>query len=208
MRQPRTRMNDIPIKEKTNAENNKKDRELVRQVKQGYQPAFTELISRYQKNIFKLAYGFFQDKDDAMEIVQETFIRLYEKLDGFDENNEKTLFKNWVNRVAYNLCIDYYRKFKKKKADMREIYEFNRDSKSLTTRKEDQLDHESFRDNIKKSVMLLPKKQQKVFILKHYSGLKHHEISSMLNLSVGTIKALYHRSIKNLKKYMVDVNIG
>ncbi len=109
------RMNDIPIKEITNADNNEKDRELVRQIKQGCQSAFTEIVSRYQKNIFKLAYGFFQDRDDAMEIVQETFIRLYEKLDGFDENNEKTWFKNWVNRIAYNLCIDFYRKFKKKK---------------------------------------------------------------------------------------------
>ena len=208
MRQPRMRMNDIPIKEITNAENNKKDRELVRQVKQGYQSSFTELISRYQKNIFKLAYGFFQDKDDAMEIVQETFIRLYQKLDGFDENNEKTLFKNWVNRIAYNLCIDFYRKFKKKKADMKELYEFNRGSKSLTTRQEDQLDHESFQENIKKSVMQLPKKQQTVFVLKHYQGLKHQEISSMLNLSVGTIKALYHRSIKNLKKHLVGVEMG
>lgn len=201
-------MNDILIEEITNADNNKEDRELVRQVKQGCQSAFTELISRYQKYIFKLAYGFFQDKDDAMEIVQETFIRLYEKLDGFDENNEKNLFKNWVTRVAYNLCIDYYRKFKKKKADMKEIYEFNRDSKTPTTRQEDQLDHENFRDNIKKSVMLLPKKQQTVFVLKHYQGLKHQEISSMLNLSVGTIKALYHRSIKNLKKCLVGTGIG
>ena len=202
------RMNDIPIKEITNAENNKKDRELVRQVKQGCQSAFTELISRYQKNIFKVAYGFFQDKDDAMEIVQETFIRLYQKLDGFDENNEKTLFKNWVHRVAYNLCIDFYRKFKKKKADMKELYEFNRDSKTLTIRKEDQLDHERFRDNLEKSVMQLPKKQQTVFVLKHYQGLKHQEISSMLNLSVGTTKALYHRSIKNLKKHLVGAEIG
>ena len=202
------RMNDIPIKEITNADINKQDRELVRRVKRGYQPAFTELITRYQKDIFKLAYGFFQDKDDAMEIVQETFIRLYQKLDGFDEKNEKTLFKNWVYRIAYNLCIDFYRKFKKKKADMKEIYNFNRESKTLTTRMEDQLDHESFRDNIKKSVMRLPKKQQTVFVLKHYQGLKHQEISDMLNLSVGTIKALYHRSIKNLKKHMVGVQIG
>jgi RNA polymerase sigma-70 factor (ECF subfamily) len=202
------RMNDIPIKEITNADNNQKDRELVRQIKQGCQSAFTELVSRYQKNIFKLAYGFFQDRDDAMEIVQETFIRLYEKLDGFDENNEKTWFKNWVNRIAYNLCIDFYRKFKKKKADMKELYEFNRDSKTLTTREEDQLDHESFRDNIKKSVRQLPKKQQTVFVLKHYQGLKHQEISIRLNLSVGTIKTLYHRSIKNLKKCLVGAEIG
>ncbi len=91
---------------------------------------------------------------------------------------------------------------------MKELYEFNRDSKTLTPRKEDQLDHESFRDNIKKSVRQLPKKQQTVFVLKHYQGLKHQEISIRLNLSVGTIKALYHRSIKNLKKCLVGAEIG
>ena len=200
-------MNDIPIKEMTDADN-EKDRELVRQVKQGYQPAFTELVARYQKRVFQLAYGFFQDKDDAMEIVQETFLRLYRKLDGFDENQENTLFKNWVYRIAHNLCIDFYRKFKKQKADMKELYQFDRDSRTVTTRAEDQLDRESFRDHVQKSVLRLPKKQQMVFVLKHYSGLKHQEISSLLNLSVGTIKSLYHRSVQNLKKGLLGANPG
>lgn len=192
-------MNDIPIQEKTDADN-EKDRELVGQVKRGYQPAFTELITRYQKRVFKLAYGFFRDRDDAMEIVQETFIRLYQKLDGFDENSDTTLFRNWVYRVAYNLCIDYYRKFKKQKADMKEVYDFNEEKKNTGTHIEDNLDQENFRRNLEKSVMKLPGKQQQVFILKHYDGMKHQEISILLNLSVGTIKTLYHRSIKNLKK--------
>ena len=201
------RMNDIPIKEMTDADN-EKDRELVRQVKQGYQPAFTQLIARYQKKVFQLAYGFFQDKDDAMEIVQETFIRLYQKLDGFDENQENTLFKNWVYRIAHNLCIDFYRKFKKQKADMKELYQFDRDSRTLTTRLEDPLDQANFRHYVQKTVMRLPKKQQMVFVLKHYSGLKHQEISLMLNLSVGTIKSLYHRSVQNLKKDLLGANLG
>jgi RNA polymerase sigma-70 factor, ECF subfamily len=201
------RMNDIPIKEMTDADN-ERDRELVRQVKRGHRPAFTELISRYQRTVFQLAYGFFQDKDDAMEIVQETFIRLYQKLDGFDENKDNAQFKNWVHRIAHNLCIDYYRKFKKPKADMKELYQFDRDSRTVTTRLEDDLDQANFRHQVRKSVMRLPKKQQTVFILKQYSGLKHHEISSLLNLSVGTIKSLYHRSVKNLKKGLLKANPG
>ncbi len=191
----------------TNADN-QKDRELVRQVKQGYQPAFTELITRYQKTVFRVAYGFFRDRDDAMEIVQETFIRLYRKLDGFDENDEHTLFDKWVYRIAYNLCIDYYRKFKKPKADMKEIYEFDRDSKTASTRAEDHLDRENFQHQVKKSMLRLPKKQQTVFVLKHFHGLKHQEISEQLDLSVGTIKTLYHRSIKNLKKYLISPEMG
>jgi len=185
----------------------KKERILIRQVKQGYQPAFTELITLYQAKIFRLAYGFFQDRDDAMEIVQETFLRLYQKIDGFDETNESTYFKNWVYRIAYNLCIDFYRKYKKSKVDMKEIYRFNEDSKTETTRPEDKLDRENFRHHLKKSVMRLSKRQKMVFVLKHYSGFKHHEISGMLNLTVGTVKSLYHRAVQSLKKSLTGSEV-
>ena len=185
--------------EVTNA-NIEEERVLIRQVKEGYKSAFTGLITLYQKKVFKLAYGFFQDRDDAMEIVQETFLKLYQRLDGFDENDPQSRFSNWVCRIAYNLCIDYYRKFKKQKADMKEIYESNEKSQVSGTNPEEQLDRQRFRRHLEKSVMRLPKRQKMVFVLKHYSGLKHHEISGLLGLSVGTIKSLYHRSIKNIKK--------
>ena len=102
--------------------NDEQERTLVRRIKQGHQPAFSELASLYQQKVFRLAYWFFKDKDDAMEIVQETFLRLYQKLDGFDETDERTRFNSWIYRIAYNLCIDFYRKFKKKKAEMKDIY--------------------------------------------------------------------------------------
>jgi len=180
---------------------------LIRLVKEGNQPAFTKLIAMYQKQVFRLAYGFFQDKDDAMEIVQETFIRVYQKMDTFDDSGDAVQFRKWVHRVAYNLCIDYYRKFKKQRADMKTIYQHDEESRSITNRPEDHLDKSRFQDTLKNSVMRLPKSQKTVFLLKHYNGLKHHEISSMLDLSVGTIKSLYHRSIKNLKKYLVGSHV-
>jgi RNA polymerase sigma-70 factor, ECF subfamily len=177
-----------------------KERRLVRQVKQGFQPAFTQLVSLYQKKVFRMAYGFFQDRDDAMEIVQETFLRVYQKIDSFDENEGKTRFKNWVYRIGYNLCIDYYRKFKKKKAEMKDLYLYEEDTRTDSTNPEDRMDRENFRSSLKKSVQRLPRKQKMVFVLRHYSGYKHHEIATMLNLSVGTIKSLYHRSVQSLKK--------
>ncbi|MCP5047314.1 MAG: RNA polymerase sigma factor [bacterium] len=203
---------DIAVKDMKEIKENiyadvENERILIRQAKQGYQPAFTRLISLYQKKVFGLAYKFFQDRDDAMEIVQETFIRLHQKLDGFDENDGKTRFNNWVYRIAYNLCIDYYRKFKKKKAGMKELYEFNEDSRMTSTNPEDDLDRQNFRENLQKAVMKLSKRQKTVFVLRHYSGLKHHEIAETLGLSVGTIKSLYHRAVKSLKKSLVDVKL-
>jgi RNA polymerase sigma-70 factor (ECF subfamily) len=103
-------------------EETKRDYELIRLVKQGDRQAFTEIISLYQKRVFKLAFAFFRDKDDAMEIVQETFIRIYEKIDKFESDSS---FKNWIYRIAYNLCIDFYRKFKSKKNDRRDVFQLD-----------------------------------------------------------------------------------
>jgi len=187
--------------ERTNA-NIQKENELIRLVQQGNHQAFTELITLYQQKVFKLAFGFFQDRDDAMEIVQETFLRVYEKIDRFKRSNKQTAFQNWVYRIAYNLCIDYYRKFKKQKTDEKELYEFYESQERETTNPEDQIDRVHFRHTVKKCMMQLSKRQQMVFLLKHYSNLKHQEISSILNLSVGTIKSLYHRAMKNLEKQL------
>jgi RNA polymerase sigma-70 factor, ECF subfamily len=196
-------MNEKQVTEITDVDANDEKR-LIRLVKEGNQPAFTRLIMLHQKQVFRLAYGFFQDKDDAMEIVQETFIRLYRKIDGYDDNGDQTQFKRWIHRIAYNLCIDYYRKFKKQKKEMKVIYEHDESSRTITTRAEDNLDLRNFRENLKKSAMRLPKSQKTVFLLKHYNGLKHQEISELLDLSVGTIKSLYHQSIKNLKKRLLS----
>lgn len=184
-----------------------KENELIRQLQQGNPQAFTELVTLYQKKIFKLAFGFFQDRDDAMEIVQETFLRLYQKIDRFDNAGNQTTFKNWIYRIAYNLCVDFYRKFKKQKTDQKDLYEFYENRGKETTNPEDQLDRLYFKQSLKKCVMVLSKRQKTVFMLKHYSGLKHHEISSILNLSVGTIKSLYHRAIKNLEKRLIRLEV-
>ncbi len=198
------RMKDIPENTNELHDEIRDERNLIRQVKAGHQWAFTQLVSVYQKQVFRLAYGFFRDKDDAMEIVQETFLRVYQKLDGFDESDSQTRFKNWVYRIAQNLCVDFYRKFRKQKADMKDIYEFDEDTRGGDVHPEEILDREKFRRNLEQSVMKLPGRQKEVFMLKHYNGLKHHEVGEILELSVGTVKSLYHRAIQQLKKHLVN----
>ncbi len=181
-----------------------RDRELIRRFKEGDRQAFTEIVSRYQKRVFKLAYGFFQDKDDAMEIVQETFMRVYEKIDRFD--NESS-FKNWVLRVAYNLCIDFYRKFKSKKSYHREVYEFSQAQNPTDVEPEQQIDQQDFRQNLQESLAFLSARQKMIFVLKHYNCLKYQEIANILDISVGTVKSLHHRAAKALKKKLAHYGV-
>ncbi len=79
-------MNEKQVMEITDVDAND-EKQLIRLAKEGNQPAFTKLITLHQKQVFRLAYGFFQDKDDAMEIVQETFIKLYRKIDDLEQKN-------------------------------------------------------------------------------------------------------------------------
>ncbi len=191
------------IVEKTN-EQLLLEAELIRLAKAGNRHTFSQLIIIYQKDVFRLAYGFFHNRDDAMEIVQETFLKVYRKLDHYNESDPQAQFGKWVYRMAYNLCIDFYRKYKKNKAELKDIYKHHEERQSKTLNPESFMEQENFHHSLEESMTRLPKRQKTVFTLRHYSGLKHEEISGVLNISVGTIKTLYHRAIKNLKKQMAE----
>ncbi|NOR15163.1 MAG: sigma-70 family RNA polymerase sigma factor, partial [Candidatus Aminicenantes bacterium] len=80
---------------------------LVEKIRSDDREAFKTLTSLYQKKVYLLAYSFFRNRDDALDIVQETFLRLYQKADMYKEGHS---FQNWLLQIAKNLCIDYYRK--------------------------------------------------------------------------------------------------
>ena len=181
--------------ENKNAENNEEKR-LIFRIKQNDHRAFEEIVKIYQKKIFKLAYSFFHDKDDAMEIVQETFLKLYKKIHQFREDLH---FQNWIYKIASNLCIDHYRRFKKKKVDEREFYNFLKNHQAEKN-PEEVVSNEMEKQRIRHYIQFLPKRQKMVFILKHFSHLKFREISTTLNISIGTAKSIHHRAISHLKQ--------
>ncbi|MCK4765200.1 MAG: sigma-70 family RNA polymerase sigma factor [Candidatus Aminicenantes bacterium] len=192
----------VNLQEKTDAV--RKENELIRLFKSGSEEAFTRLIVLYQQQVFKVAYGFFRDRDDAMEIVQETFLRVYQKIDRFDKNSS---FKNWVYRIAYNLCIDFYRKFKNKKSCDREIYELDEARNLSVLEPEDHIDRRDFKESLDVSLQSLSKRQKMIFVLKHNSGLKYREIADILDVSVGTVKSLHHRATQALKKKLAHYEV-
>ena len=88
------------------------ERKLVVRIQGGDREAFAELVRLFQKKIFAVAYGFFRDRDDALEIVQETFMRVYEKIGSYRPDHS---LQSWIYRLTRNLCVDYYRKYTKKR---------------------------------------------------------------------------------------------
>ena len=184
---------------------NERDYKLVNLVRQGDTSAFSELVRYYQKDIFKLAFNFFNDRDEAMEIVQETFLRAYEKLEKFDGIDNRKSFKSWTFRIAYNLCIDYYRKLKRNKTINMDTFDSVSVSDPENEISNDIFERQHIKNSLKKYIMFLSKRQKQVFVLKHYSGFKFKEISDVMNIAVGTVKSLHFRATKTLESKIAQL---
>jgi len=171
---------------------------LVDKIKEGDREAFMTLTSLYQKKVFLLAFSFFRNKEDALDIVQETFLRLYEKVKMFQRGKN---FQNWLLQIAKNLCIDYYRKnySKNKEWDRNKpIEEMNLPVQNSY----DPLSSSDLREIISTCLKKLAEKQRMIFVMRHYNQLKYREIAQILDISLGTAKSLHFKAVQNLRGLM------
>jgi RNA polymerase sigma-70 factor (ECF subfamily) len=167
---------------------------LYQRLQRGDKSAFNKLVEMYQKKLFRIGYSYFQDKDEAMEIVQDVFIKVYRNISNF---NIGTNFDSWIFRITSNLCIDRYRKHKREKKSPLELID-NEKQDNFSTPAGIAL-IESKNIEIKKAINSLSKKQRAVFTLKYLSYKKFTEISDILGIATGTVKSLHFRAINKIK---------
>ena len=171
---------------------------LVEKIKEGDREAFMTLTTMYQKKVFLLAFSFFRNKEDALDIVQETFLRFYEKAKMFQKGKN---FQNWLLQITKNLCIDYYRKnYSKTKEWDRNVPV---DEMNLPTQEE----HDPYRSSdlrgiISTCLTKLAEKQRMIFVMKQYNQLKYREIAQIMDISLGTAKSLHFKAVQNLRGLM------
>ena len=171
---------------------------LVQNVKTGDKEAFMTLTRMYQRKVFILTYSFFRNKEDALDMVQETFLRLYQKIDSFRSGHN---FEAWLLQIARNLCIDHYRR---SAAERREI-ESDKTVEELQVsdrRAEGGEQARDLKDILSRCVEKLAERQREIFIMRHYNQLKNEEIAQALGISPGTVKSLHFKAVRNLRALM------
>ncbi|MGA2585696.1 MAG: RNA polymerase sigma factor [Candidatus Aminicenantales bacterium] len=171
---------------------------LVQKVKSGDKEAFMTLTRMHQRKVFIMTYSFFRNKEDALDMVQETFLRLYQKIDSFRSGHN---FEAWLLQIAKNLCIDHYRR---NAAERREI-ESDKTVEELQVsdrRAEGGERARDLRDILSRCVEKLAERQRTIFIMRHYNQLKNEEIAQALGISPGTVKSLHFKAIRNLRALM------
>jgi RNA polymerase sigma-70 factor (ECF subfamily) len=171
---------------------------LMARVKEGDKNAFQDITRRYQQKIFVLAYSFFRDREDALDIVQETFLRLYEKAGLFRQGED---FQAWLLQIARNRCIDSYRRNRNRRNDRAADLRLE----DLPSQAGDSADGERRADlrALFRSVLdKLAEKQRAVFVMKHYNDMPYLEIARTLGIALGTVKSLHFKAVRNLRKHL------
>lgn len=168
---------------------------LVERIKNGEREAFVTLTRLYQKKVFALAYAFFGNTEDALDIVQDTFLRLYQKVHTFRKGKN---FQSWLLQIAKNICIDVYRKQHRKN----QPFEFERQVEGMDpvdVESSDGYSRQDLRRVFSSCLQKLTDKQRLVFMMKHCNEFKYREIAQILEIAPGTVKSLHCKAVQNMR---------
>lgn len=182
------------------------DNELIIKAQNGDESSFEELIYRYDKMVLRIALKFTGDTDDAKDIYQEVFVKVYKNIKGFQFKSE---FSTWLFRIATNECITHKRRFNKALH-----YSIDNEEESSTIFQiegsEDQspqfiIENSEFGDKLGEALEHLSPNQKMSFLLKHYEGYKIREIAEMMRCKEGTIKKYLFEAVRKLKVQLAGV---
>jgi RNA polymerase sigma-70 factor (ECF subfamily) len=183
---------------------NELEARLARLARKGDQHAFAELVGLYKDKIYHLAYRMLNNRHEAEDIVQETFLRVYTNLDRYDPSQK---FSTWLYRIGTNLCIDRLRKRKPGFSLDAELSDSDgSDGYSLLPAQgrtpESELLLSEMQHTVRQAIAELPDKYKPVVILRYLHDLSLQEIGEVLDLPVTTVKTRVHRGREFLRKKM------
>jgi len=191
---------DMPVAEHLRkdhgTENTVEDAELIRQFKNGSESAFTALVKRYQPRLLQVATLLLKDEYDAMDMVQDVFVKVYYSLKSFREDSA---LYTWLYRILYNRCITHLRKKKIVSFFTIGDEEETPDIPSTTPFPDKDFENKELMKAITAAIEKLPMRQRTAFTLKQINDLKFSEIAGVMGITEGAAKASYFHAVKKLQ---------
>lgn len=171
------------------------DFDLIDSVVEGNQKDFERLIKIYESNVFRMSIGLLHNKEDAEEVTQDVFLKLYRSLSTF---NKKSAFSTWLYRLTINTCINFIKKKKRKHfwTGLSEVFQLSSREASVEMR----MIQTSENEIIKNAIDGLPHKQRLAFVLTKYEELPQKQVAAIMKLSEGAVEQLVSRAKNNLRK--------
>lgn len=158
--------------------------------------AFNQLVRKYQQKVYWHIRKMVIDHDDADDLTQEVFLKVWKNLENFRQDSQ---LYTWLYRIATNECLTFLSSKR---------YKFFLPLNDVTAELSEKLDTsatisgDEIQLKLQKALLRLPDKQRLVFNMKYYDDLKYEEISEILGTSVGALKASYHLAVKKIEEYL------
>ena len=192
----------LNLKVKSIAVVEKSDQILVRDLKNGEEGAFRELVDKYQDKVYNTCVSFVKNQDDADDLSQEVFIEIYKSIDTFREDAK---LSTWIYRISVNKSLEHIRRMKRKKRSV--LLSWIRKDMPEDDREVPDFNHPGIlAENKEKAVILfraiqkLPDNQRIAFTLHKLEDLSYEEIAEVMQKSLSSVESLMHRAKMNLKK--------
>ncbi len=191
------------------------DNELIEAIKAGNTGALENLVSRYEKRVYNLAYRMLGNKEDAEDVLQDTFLNVIRSLKGFESRSS---FSTWLYRVAANAALTRLRqRSRREKSEgefLDEVYSVQEAAHSQSKlvdwsdRPAERLLDEEAREVMEDAISELPEIYRVVFILRDVQGLPANEVAEVLDLTVPAVKSRLHRARLYLRNRLSDYFTG
>jgi len=174
------------------------DSELLEQFRQPHsrEAAFTRIIKKYQERLYWHIRRLVVTHDDANDVLQNVFIRVWKGLDNFKEESQ---LYTWLYRIATNESLTYLESQKQRAAISLSDVE---GGLSNTLKAENGFDAAKLEWKLQLAIQQLPEKQRVVFTLRHYDEMPYEEMSRVLDTSAGALKASYHHAVKKIEDFI------
>ena len=183
------------------------DEELVARSMGGDLDSFNQLVLRWERPIYALAYRVIGREEDARDVAQETFLRAFRALKGF---KGQAKFSSWLYRITLNLCRDWMRRERRtpvsqapEGVDIIEMAGEATPSESI----EDLVSRHELGRAVGRAMALLPEEQRTAIILKEYHGLTFQEIADLLDCPLSTVKTRLYQGLSVLRKHLREAGV-
>jgi len=160
--------------------------------------AFKLLVATYQEKLYWHIRRMVHFHDDADDVVQNTFIKVWRNFDKF--KRESKLY-TWLYRIATNESLTFLQKKKRKGTVALETDDYNLGAE---LKSDAYFDGDEIQIKLQQAIAILPEKQKAVFNLRYYEEMKYDEMSEVLDTSVGALKASYHHAVKKIEKFLKE----
>jgi len=183
------------------------DEELVARSRGGDLDSFNQLVLRWERPIYALAYRVIGREEDARDVAQETFLRAFRALGGF---KGQAKFSSWLYRITLNLCRDWIRRERRtpiaQAPEGIDLVELAGEAVG-TDSVEDLVSRKELGRAVAKAMALLPDEQRTAIILKEYHGLTFQEIAELLDCPLSTVKTRLYQGLTVLRRHLHEGDV-